>query len=148
MKPNDFITPGLFRTISGDSSNPPVGGYKMIINFCGVEGEWSDSSKKLSHRWPKIQQEYRLWYRAQKNFKFGEIQEILVQSDCTVINALVYKDLELDLKALEACISKIGDRSHYEKASVHVNENDHWKIIEPILIKEIIRRGINVTTYK
>jgi O-acetyl-ADP-ribose deacetylase (regulator of RNase III) len=163
MKPTDFRIPGHLRYATGNVTIPISAGHRMIIHICNDIGSYGAGvSGAISKRWPKVESEYRSWHRGQKGFKLGEIQEVTVQSDTTVVNMIAQHDTCLDedgnppfrLEALDECLDKVGELASYNGSSVHaprigcgLGGFDDWPKIEALLIKQLIKRGINVTIY-
>ena len=150
MQPSNYRIPGRLKTIEGDVSNPAAGGHKMIVNLCSINGKWTEDNESVSKRWDKARLEYIKWYNSQYNFKLGEIQEVNVQSDTCIINALVYgskdPDKLLDV-ALERCADRIGELAEDYSSNVHLKAvND--ENLQQQFIEKVIKRGINVTFYK
>ncbi len=149
MQPSKFITPGRFKTVTGEATVPIAAGHRIIINVCDDSGKWENEfSTKLSKRWKKAEQEYNRWYRSQYNFKLGELQEVGVQSDTLIVNALVRSNNGLSLDAFERCVDKVGEIAYDYGSSVHVSQYDDWQDMENTVVEKIIKRGINVTVYK
>lgn len=149
MQPSNYIIAGRFKTINGDSSLPIAAGHRIIVNLCGTDGEWKKSSTKLGKRWEKIKLSYARWFRSQNKFTTGQLQEVNVQSDTCLINAIVYnEENELDEDALTTAIDKIGNLAKEYSSSVHINKtDDNWQTIETQFIEKIIKRGVNVSVY-
>ena len=146
MQPSNFITPGLFKTVNGDSSQPIHGGHRIIINMCSNSGDWEDNN--TNKRWEKVKTEYKQWFRSQNKFIMGEMQVINVQSDTTVVNMLVLNKNEFDNDALFKCMDKVGELAKDFVSNVHINKGSNWAPIESMLVDRIIKRGINVTIYE
>ncbi|KKN66646.1 hypothetical protein LCGC14_0469810 [marine sediment metagenome] len=149
MQPSNYIIAGRLKSVEGDSSLPIAAGHRIIVNLCSTDGEW-ESSSELGERWEKIKQEYTRWYRSQHKFTIGEVQEINVQSDTCLVNALVYDgDHILDEEAVTEFADKVGNLAKDYSSSVHINgtNDDDWGMIETQLVEKIIKRGVNVTVY-
>ena len=150
MQPSNYVIAGRLKSIDGDSSLPIAAGHRIIVNLCGTDGEWNSSSEALGKRWEKIKQEYTRWYRSQNKFITGEVQEVNVQSDTCLVNALVFNsDQVLDEEALTKFADKIGNMAKDYGSSVHINgtNDDDWNKIETQLVEKVIKRGVNVTVY-
>lgn len=149
MQPSKYVTAGRFKTINGDSSLPIAAGHRIIVNFCGTDGEWKSSSTNLGNRWEQIKLSYTRWYRSQTKFTTGQVQEVNVQSDTCLVNAIIYdKDNVLDEDALVKAVDKVGNMAKEYGSSVHVNKtNDNWQTIETQFVEKVIKRGVNVSVY-
>lgn len=162
MKPSKYIIPGRLKYVKGDATVPDAGGMRYIVHVCNdVGGFGAGFVNSLKKRWPKVEQEYRAWYRAQTNFKLGEIQIIPVQSDTSVINMIAQHDIKPDengnppirYDALTKCLDKVGLHIAKEGGSVHGPRfgaglaGGTWEEVEKIIQNLLILRGINVTIY-
>lgn len=162
MEPSKFITPGLLKYVVGDVCQPRGGGHKLILQCVNDEGKYGAGvSGALAKRWPKVQEEYRKWYRSQKKFVGGEIQVIDVQTDVAVINMIAQHSVRLAedgtppvrYEWLRTCLNKVGELASYQGSAVAAPRicsglaGGMWSEVEPMIIDLIIKRGVNVTIY-
>lgn len=161
-KPSDHIQKGLIRFVKGDATLPQGSNLRYILQIVNDEGKYGAGfSGALSARWPKVETEYRQWWRERYGkLKLGDIQLVQVLSDLVVINmvaqkGIVSKDnpIPISYEALQTCLSKAGSEIHKFNASVHMPRigcglaGGTWDKIEPLVEKELLKRGINVTVY-
>lgn len=163
--------PGILRYRVGNVTIPEAGGFRIIIqivNDLGVIG--AGVSGAISKRWPLITQEYKKWYRSQTNFKGGQVQEIQVQSDTSIVNMIVQhgitaqtnpSDPPIRYEQLAECLEKVAILAKNSSASVHAPrigaglaancssgfDPEVWAKIEQLLIEKLVNKGINVTIY-
>lgn len=160
--PSDHNPKGVLRFIKGDATRPDGSNLKyilQIVNDIGVYG--AGFSGALSSRWPKVQSEYRQWWREKYGkLQLGDIQIITLSSDLCVINmvaqhGVVGKDNPVPIKydALKSCLSKVGYEISQYNSSVHMPRigcglaQGKWEEVEKIVEAELLKRGINVIVY-
>lgn len=111
-----------------------------------------DDSAAILKRWPAAKSEYRKEYNASfGKLKLGDIYQISVQSDTTIINIVVQHDNEsINLDAFKTCLEKIYKEADYNKANLHMNKFDieNWQDFEKIIGEYLINFGLNVTIYE
>lgn len=162
MKPSDHIQKGLLRFVKGDATLPNGSNLKYILQIVNDEGKYGAGfSGALSKRWPKVESEYRKWWREKYGqLKLGDVQEVQVLSDLVVVNmvaqhGIVGKDNPIPIKydALDNCLDKVGSLIYGFNASIHIPRlgcglaNGLWENVEPLIQNQLIKRGINVTVY-
>lgn len=156
--------PGLLRYKKGDASMPIGGTFRYILQVNNNEGKYGAGfSGALSKRWPKVESEYKQWWRSQNGkLKLGEIQVIQVQLDTAVINMIAQdgirknsKDDTVHIKydALETCLKKVAKEILDNGGSVHTVRigcglaGGTWNEVELIIKEQLIKKGIDVTIY-
>lgn len=153
--------PGRLKYVKGDATVPQTGAHRMIVHICNVDGGWGAGFVlALSKRWKKPEEEYRRWYRNQTNFKFGEVQEITVQSDISVVNMLAMSydkagpdGIPVRYDALKNCLKKVATLAKENNSSIHMPRigcglgGASWEMVEKIIIEELVSKGVNVTIY-
>jgi len=144
-----FNPKGKFRNIKGTVANPENSGLRLILNPIDTDVKLDTFlCKVLTKKWGKVRTEAKTWYANRTNFKLGEIQSLLVQSDVWVVNILVLDKNGLDTKAFENAIKKVGALAKYESATVHITEDMFGTTgFEAAATKELIESGINVYVY-
>lgn len=157
-----FGIKGILRYREGDALIPISAGHRLIIHACNTDGKWGRGFVlAISRKWPKPELEYRNWWRSQNKFKLGEIQEVPVQSDTSVINMIAQEGLGPDkegkppakLDALALCLEKVAKLAKITNSSIHAPRiccglgGLSWGEVEPIIIDKLINKGINVTVY-
>lgn len=154
---------GKLRYKVGDATVPVSAGHRMIIHICNDIGAFGAGfTYALSKRWKKPEEEYRKWYRSQLNFALGQVQEVRVQSDLTVINMIAQHGIGPDkdglppfrLEALEKCLDQVGKIAKDNASSVHLPRIGvglggckDWSLIEALLKKCLVDKGIDVVVY-
>jgi O-acetyl-ADP-ribose deacetylase (regulator of RNase III) len=161
-KPSDHNPKGLLKYVVGDATNPLGSSNRYILQIVNDEGKYGAGfSGALSKRWPKVEIEYRKWWRERfGKLVRGDIQTIQILSDLVVINMVAQKGIvgpnnpkPIDYKALQICLSKAGDIVSQYNASIHMPKigaglsQGDWAEIEPLIEQELLKRGINVTVY-
>lgn len=147
MQPSNYRIAGRLKYVEGDSSIPTAAGHRIIINFCNADGVWRKESEPLEKRWSALKQDYVRWHRSQDKFTLGELNVLNVQSDTSLINALVYDDNNISEEPATKCLDSVGNLAVEYGSSVHINYTNDWSNLEHQLIEKIIKRGINVTIY-
>jgi hypothetical protein len=146
-----FIAGGYLNFVTGDIMNTNISRHKIILNLCSLSGQWEDSSLHtiIDNKWKNVGYEFRKWYHSQYKFILGELQEVIVQSDMTVMNVLVYDvDNKLDNKILDSCLNKVAELAKLYNSTVYAhNTGDEWSVIEKAIIDKIIRNGITVSIF-
>ena len=161
-KPSDHNPKGLLRFVNGDATQPQGSSNRYILQIVNDEGKYGAGfSGALSRRWPKVEQEYRRWWRERYGkLNLGDIQVIQILSDLVVINMVAQKGIvndknpkPIDYSALQKCLSKAGDEISQYNAGVHAPRigcglaQGNWEQIELLIEAELLKRGINVTVY-
>ncbi len=161
-KPSDHNPKGLLRFAKGDATIPQGSNLRYILQIVNNEGKYGAGfSGALARRWPKVETEYRKWWRERYGkLNLGDIQSIQILSDLVVINmvaqnGVVNKEnpIPIDYKALQQCLSKAGDEISEYNAAVHMPRigcglaGGTWDKVEPLIEQELLKRSINVTVY-
>ena len=158
----NFGPKGILRYREGDALVPIAAGFRMIIHVCNDIGAFGAGvALAIAKKWPKAQLEYRNWWRSQNNFKLGEIKEVAVQSDTSVVHMIAQHDIKPDDKgnppirydALASCLEKVAKLAKTNNASIAGPKfgaglaGGDWAKIEEIIKEKLIDKGINVTIY-
>lgn len=161
-KPSNHNPKGILRFVKGDATIPQGSNNRYIIQIVNNEGKYGAGfSGALSRRWPKVESEYRQWWREKfGKLQLGDIQIVQVLSDLVVINmvaqnGIVSKDnpKPINYKALQACLAKAGIEISKFNASVHMPRigcglaGGTWEEVEKLIEQELLKRGISVTVY-
>ena len=162
LKPSDHNPKGILKFVKGDATQPQASNLRYILQIVNNEGKYGAGfSGALSKRWPKVESEYKQWWREKYGkLVMGEIQTIQILSDLSVINMVAQKGVvssenpkPIDYKALKACLSKAGTKMAEFNASVHIPRlgcglaQGSWEEVEPLIDAELLKRGFNVTVY-
>lgn len=161
-QPSDHAPKGILKYVTGDATLPNGSSLRYILQIVNDAGKYGAGfSGALSARWPKVETEYRSWWRARYGkLNLGDIQVIQVLSDLCVINMVAQHDVvskdnpkPIDYKALQMCLAKVGVEVSQYNASIHMprigcqRAGGSWEEVEPLIDQELLKRGINVTVY-
>lgn len=161
-QPSDHIPKGLIKYTKGDATLPQGSNLRYILQVVNDEGKYGAGfSGALASRWPKVETEYRSWWRERYGkLVLGDIQVIQVLSDLVVINMVAQKGIvskdnpkPIDYDALRTCLSKAGAEISEYNGAVHIPRigcglaGGTWDKVEPIVEQELLKRGLNVTVY-
>lgn len=161
-KPSEHNPKGLLRFVKGDATLPQGSNLKYLVQIVNNEGKYGAGfSGALSRRWPKVESEYRKWWRNKfGKLPLGDIQIIQVSSDLAVVNMVAQNGIvgptnptPIKYDALQQCLDKVGTEVSQFNASIHMPRigaglsGGDWDVIEEIIDAELLKRGINVTVY-
>jgi Macro domain len=161
-QPSDHNPKGLLKFVIGDATIPLGSSNRYILQIVNDEGKYGAGfSGALARRWPKVESEYRKWWReCYGNLSLGDIQIIQILSDLVVINMVAQKGIvgpknpkPIDYSALQKCLEKAGEEISKFNAGIHMPRigcglsQGSWCEIEPLIEQELLKRGINVTVY-
>jgi O-acetyl-ADP-ribose deacetylase (regulator of RNase III) len=168
-KPRVFNA-GLLKFITGDVTIPRGGGHRMVIHICNdIGGFGAGVALAIARRWPKVQEQYRLWHRngihERATFKLGEIQIVNLQTDLAVVNMIAQEDIvakkndqgewipPIRYDAVDACLKKVAKAAAESKSTIAMPRigcglaGGSWDQIEPLIIENLINKNLNVTVY-
>lgn len=161
-QPSNHNPKGLLRYVKGDATLPNGSNLRYILQIVNDAGKYGAGfSGALAARWPKIETEYRGWWRTRYGkLNLGDIQVIQVLSDLAVINMVAQHDVvseenptPIKYDALQQCLAKAGIEISQYNAAVHMPRigcglaQGEWEKIEPLIEQELLKRGLNVTVY-
>jgi O-acetyl-ADP-ribose deacetylase (regulator of RNase III) len=150
------------KYLKGDATQPSAEGNKIITHICNDIGGWGKGFvMAISKRWPEPEKQYRLWFKSQDNFALGEVQFVQVEPDIWIANIIGQHKVNKDesgnppirYDAVREGLKKTGIFAQEIKASVHMPRigcglaGGTWDKIEPIIIDELLSRGVEVTVY-
>jgi O-acetyl-ADP-ribose deacetylase (regulator of RNase III) len=151
------------RYLKGDATCPQAAGPKIVAHVCNDIGAWGAGFVlAVSARWPEPEAAYRQWYagRAGNDFALGAAQLVQVEPYIWVANMVGQRGIKTGSKgppirypAVDAALAAVGDAALALGASVHMPRigcglaGGKWDEIEPLVIKNLIERGIAVTVY-
>ena len=169
------MTDNRLNYVKGDATTPLGEGKKYIVHICNDIGGWGAGFVvALSKRWIEPERSYRLWYKEKYYidrstnkilFDLGNIQEVPVTSDISVINMIAQHNVfgmkdengnilpPIRYDKLRRCLNKVAEMALKENASVHMPKigaglaGGKWNIIEGIINDELVDRGIKTTVY-
>lgn len=152
---------GSLTVLKGDATSPQTNGNKIIVHICNDIGGWGKGFVlAISKRWPEPEKAYRKWYRDKINFNLGEVQFVEVSQYITVANMIGQRGIKTGSKgvpiryeAVDEGLSKIAEKAIEIDASIHMPRigcglaGGKWEKIEPIIINNLINKGIDVFVY-
>lgn len=156
------FNPGLLKFVKGNACHPWGGSHKLLLQVNNDIGAYGAGfSGALAKKWPKVELEYRKWFRSQNKFVGGEIQIVEVQSDVSVINMIAQEGVRasetdppaLRLEWLSNCLEKAAKVAMDRGSTIHAPRigcglaGGKWEEVEPLLKSAFINKGINVTIY-
>ncbi|REH54602.1 O-acetyl-ADP-ribose deacetylase (regulator of RNase III) [Tenacibaculum gallaicum] len=150
------------KYIKGDASLPKQEGNKIIVHVCNDIGGWGKGFvMAISKRWKTPEKAYRNWYKTKENFNLGEVQFIQVKDDLWIANLIGQHKIRKDengnppirYEAIQQGLQKVHNKAKELNASVHMPRigcglaGGTWGKIEPLIIKELIKKSISTTVY-
>ena len=148
--------------IKGDATNPVGEGNKIIVHVCNDVGGWGKGFvMAISNKWKEPEQQYREWYKSQKEFAPGEVQYVKVADDTWVANMIGQRDIKKDkygnppirYEAILKGLEKLSAFAKDKNASVHMPRigcglaGGTWDKIEPLINANLSEKDIDVTVY-
>lgn len=152
---------GSLTMLKGDATTPEGKGNKIIVHICNDIGGWGRGFVlAISKRWPEPEKAYRKWHRDKVNFKLGEVQFVSVSEYITVANMIGQRGIKtgslgipIRYEAVDEGLAKVAKKAIETDASVHMPRigcglaGGKWEKIEPIIIDNLINKGIDVFVY-
>jgi O-acetyl-ADP-ribose deacetylase (regulator of RNase III) len=151
------------RYVVGDATQPQGSGTKIIVHICNDVGGWGAGFVlALSKRWREPEAEYRGWHRDKSagDFALGSLQLVQVQPDIFVANLIGQRDVRpragqppIRYEAVRTGLARLREQALTLSASIHMPRigcglaGGRWDAIEPLVIEELLRYGIDVTVY-
>src|SRR5664280_1119595 len=151
------------RYVVGDATQPQGSGTKIIVHICNDVGGWGAGFVlALSKRWREPEAEYRRWHRdnSSGDFSLGSVQLVQVQPDIFVANLIGQRDVRaragqppIRYEAVRTGLARLREQALPLRASIHMPRigcglaGGRWDEIEPLVIEELLRYGIDVTVY-
>jgi O-acetyl-ADP-ribose deacetylase (regulator of RNase III) len=149
--------------VVGDATAPRGGGPRIIAHVCNDVGGWGAGFVlALSRRGPEPEAAYRAWYRDRErnDFGLGAVQLVPVHENLWVANMVGQHGIHrsggrppVRYEALEEALGRLADHALRLGASVHMPRigaglaGGDWSRIEPLLVKQLGERGVDVTVY-
>ncbi|MCG7985342.1 MAG: ImmA/IrrE family metallo-endopeptidase [Candidatus Thiodiazotropha lotti] len=149
--------------ITGDALNPRTKGNKIIAHIVNDRtANWGGRgfAASVKNRYPGIQNTFRSWaHTAGDKFSLGNTQFIRESDELIFAQMIAQKGYgpstnpRIRYSALEGCFIELAQQAIDNAASVHMPRigsgygGGSWKIIEEIIIENLIRAGIEVTIY-
>jgi len=149
--------------LKGDATSPKAKGEKIICHICNDLGGWGKGFVlAISKRWPEPEKDYRDWHkkRAKNDFALGKVRFIGVKNHIAVANMIAQHGVKtgsngspIRYEAITQCLVAVSQEALSRNASVHMPRigcglvGGKWDKIEPIIIRELTDKGINVYVY-
>ncbi len=150
------------KYLKGDATNPIGAGNKIIVHICNDIGGWGKGFVlAISSKWDGPEKQYREWFHSNYNFRLGEVQIVKVETAIWVANIIGQSGINrnnmglppIRYEAVESALEKVANFSIEMGASVHMPRigcglaGGRWDMIESIIIKQILDKGVKVTVY-
>ncbi|MBK6381812.1 MAG: Appr-1-p processing protein [Chitinophagaceae bacterium] len=148
--------------IKGDATNPTVEGNKIIVHICNDIGGWGKGFVvAISKRWKQPEQKYREWFKAQENFKLGQVQFVQVEHGFWVANLIGQHKINKDengnapirYESILLGLEQVGQFAIEKNATIHMPRigcglaGGTWDKIEPLIKQSLSDKDIMVTVY-
>ena len=151
------------KYVVGDATEPNGPGPRIIAHVCNDAGGWGKGFVlALSRRWQGPEAAYRSWYRerATNDFALGAMQIVNVSQDLYVANMVGQHGYRpssdgppVRYEAIGAALYALGGKAVDLHATVHMPRigcglaGGRWELVEPLIIKHLVRRNLAVTVY-
>lgn len=152
--------------IIGDATNPRGQGNKLIVHICNNEGAWGAGFVlAISQKWKEPEKHYKEWFKTKEEKlpnkpRLGNNEIIKVEPDIWIANMIAQNGLSrsdnrplVNYVALRKCLRKVSVFAKGNGVSVHMPRigcgiaGGKWEDVEPIVLEELCRRGVDVTVY-
>lgn len=152
----------MINYIKGDATNPIGDGNKIIAHICNNVGAWGAGFVlAISKKWKEPEKRFKLWSSFGKPPELGEVQFVSVEEDIMVANMIGQDGIRtgnlnptpIRYSAVEDCLQLVYERAITTGSSVHMPRigtglaGGKWHIIEPMIIKKLSEKNINVYVY-
>ncbi|MFD1935878.1 macro domain-containing protein [Nonomuraea mangrovi] len=151
----------MLSYVTGDATSPLGEGPKIICHVCNDLGRWGRGFVlALSARWPEPEDGYRAWHRSGEGFALGAVRLVEVEAELWVANMIGQHGVRateegppIRYDALDRCLEALASHAVELGASVHMPRigaglaGGSWDLIEPIITRRLVERGIPVTVY-
>lgn len=149
----------LINYVIGDATDPKGDGEKIIIHVCNDLHIWgSGFVMSLS---AKCNQPEKAYKNAPAILGHVSYANYLGNGDVIVANCVAQRGISKDFmgnppiryEALEDCLAQVAEYALKNNASIHGprlgsdRAGGRWDIIEKILIRTLVKKGIPVTIY-
>ncbi len=145
----------------GDVLESKLEGDKIIVHICNDIGAWGKGFVlSLSSKWRLPEEEYRKWYKSNKNFELGEVQIVKVNENTFVGNMISQRGIKKDFTSvpmrydsLDKCLAKISNFALEKNLKVLMPRigcglaGGRWEKITPIIENQLCEKGIEVYVY-
>lgn len=151
------------KYVIGDATYPQGDGLKVIVHVCNDVGRWGKGFViSLSKRWTLPEQSYREWYRDREEapMMLGIVDWTTPEPGIMVASIIGQHGIgnrngpPVNYEAIEQGLEVVADAIRRKrKGSVHMPRigcglaGGSWDKVEPIIQRQLIDRGIQVTIY-
>lgn len=149
-----FATKGRVKEADPSTTiiNPESSGLRFVLVPVSESGKFEGTlPERLSKTWVRTKESYKDWFASQRNFKLGEISDVMVASDIWVIFTMcLNKNGKVSKDGLNSCLAKVASMAKYEKASVHLAPEVQAlsKTMNKLIDSNFTVNGINTYLYK
>ena len=149
------------KYLIGNVLESKLEGGKIIVHICNDIGAWGKGFVlSLSSKWRLPEEEYRKWYKSNKNFELGEVQIVKVNENTFVGNMISQRGIKKDFTSvpmrydsLDKCLAKISNFALEKNLKVLMPRigcglaGGRWEKITPIIENQLCEKGIEVYVY-
>ena len=151
------------RYTTGDATAPQTDGEAIVCHVCNDIGGWGRGFVlALSAKWEAPEAGFREWHRHrnENDYGLGAVLFVPVEESLWVANMVAQRDIvsgpegpPIRYEAVDTCIQKVAAFAADRGASVHMPRigcglaGGSWDRIEPILVKHLCTRDVDVTVY-
>lgn len=148
--------------ITGDATRPETR-PAIIVHVCNDVGAWGRGFVlAISRRWTEPERLYRSWARGgeAQPFELGKVQFVVVECGLVVANLVGQHGLcrrgaerPVRIDAIARGLRTVAVHARELGASVHMPRigcglaGGTWREIGPVVARELVERGIDVTVY-
>ena len=148
--------------ITGDATRPETR-PAIIVHVCNDVGAWGRGFVlAISRRWTEPECLYRIWARGgeAQPFELGKVQFVTVENGLIVANLVGQQGLcrrgaepPVRIDAIARGLRTVAVHAHELGASVHMPRigcglaGGTWRVIGPVVARELVERGVDVTVY-
>jgi O-acetyl-ADP-ribose deacetylase (regulator of RNase III) len=151
--------------VRGDATNPQGDGNRIIAHVCNDIGRWGKGFVvAISKRSPLPKQVFLEWYADRQNndFALGAVQFVQIETEVWVANMIGQHKIKVKgdggtppirYEAIDLALKQLGEKALEWGASVHMPRigcglaGGRWEVIEPMIIKHLSTRGVEVVVY-
>lgn len=148
--------------ITGDATRPETR-PAIIVHVCNDVGAWGRGFVlAISRRWTEPERLYRSWARGgeAQPFELGKVQFVTVECGLVVANLVGQHGLcrrgaepPVRIGAIARGLRTVAVHARELGASVHMPRigcglaGGTWREIGPVVARELVERGVDVTVY-
>jgi hypothetical protein len=136
-----------------------VSGQTVLIHVVNDVGAWGAGFTKSLDCYPECESEYRNWFQGHRDTSFliGSVHFVSLGGQRTVAHMLAQRGIgrqkqRLDYDALEMCLDRVRFKAQAYDRVIGPRfgcglAGGKWEVIEPMVNKYLIAKGIPVTIY-